>query len=111
MEESQVRLFQIQAEICKSLADPKRLMLIHELRQAELSVTGLAHSLGLSHANVSQHLAVLRKRGIVSAHRQGTTVYYSLTRPKIGEACDLVREVLADQLHQNQELAGFLGLS
>ena len=45
----------------------------------------------------------------MTTRREGTTVYYSLANPKIGEACDLVREVLADQLSQNQALVKSLG--
>ena len=109
IEESQLQLFKHQASICKTLADPKRLMILHELRDAEASVGQLVASLGLPQANVSQHLAILRERGIVTTRRKGTTIYYSLANPKIGEACDLVREVLADQLSQNQALARSLG--
>jgi len=109
IEESKVQLFKHQASICKTLADAKRLMILHELRDGEASVGQLVASLGLPQANVSQHLAILRERGIVTTRRKGTTIYYSLANPKIGEACDLVREVLADQLSQNQALARSLG--
>ncbi len=109
IDESMAQLFQHQASICKTLADPKRLMILHELRDGEASVGQLVSNLGLPQANVSQHLAILRERGIVTTRRKGTTIYYSLANPKIGEACDLVREVLADQLSQNQALARSLG--
>ncbi|MDY6893584.1 MAG: hypothetical protein SVO26_07740, partial [Chloroflexota bacterium] len=59
--------------------------------------------------NVSQHLAILRERGVVSTRHQGTTVFYRLTSPKIGEACDLVRGVLEDQLDNNRILADSIG--
>jgi ArsR family transcriptional regulator len=91
------------------MADSKRLMILHELREAEMSVGQLVSNLDLPQANVSQHLAILRERGIVTARREGTSVYYSLANPKIGQACDLVQEVLADQLAQNQALADSLG--
>jgi len=109
IEESKIQLFKHQADICKTLADAKRLMILHELRDGEASVGQLVSSLGLPQSNVSQHLAILRERGIVTTRREGTTVYYSLANPKIGEACDLVREVLADQLSQNQALVKSLG--
>ena len=104
IDESKIQLFQHQASICKTLADAKRLMILHELRDSEMSVGQLASGLGLPQSNVSQHLAILRERGIVTPRRDGTTIYYKLANPKIGEACDLVREVLADQLSQNQVL-------
>jgi DNA-binding transcriptional ArsR family regulator len=109
IEEFQIQIFKQQASICKTLADAKRLMILHELRDREASVGQLVSSLGLPQSNVSQHLAILRERGIVTTRREGTTIYYSLAHPKIGKACDLVREVLADQLYQNQALVKSLG--
>jgi len=107
--ESKKQLFEHQAGICKTLADPKRLMILHELRDSERSVGQLVSDLDLPQANVSQHLAILRERGIVTTRREGTTIYYRLANPKIGQACDLVQEVLADQLVRNQSLAKSLG--
>jgi ArsR family transcriptional regulator len=104
-----MEVFRLQAEICKTLADVKRLLIIHELRNGEKSVGQIVSELGVPQANVSQHLAILRERGIVSTRREGTSIYYSLTNPKIGQACDLVQEVLADQLDRNQALAISLG--
>ena len=109
IEESQVELFKHQASICKTLADAKRLMILHELRDGEMSVGQLASGLGLPQSNVSQHLPILRERGIVTTRRDGTTIYYKLANPKIGEDCDLVRAVLADQLSKNQALVKSLG--
>ena len=109
LDDSKIQLFKHQAGICKTLADAKRLMILHELRDGEMSVGQLASNLGLPQSNVSQHLAILRERGIVTTRRDGTTIYYKLANPKIGEACDLVREVLADQLSQNQVLVKSLG--
>ena len=111
MDEARIQAFRLQAEICKTLADPKRLMILHELRDREMSVGQLVASLGFSQANVSQHLAILRERRLVVTRREGTTVYYNLASPKIGEACDLVHGVLADQLARSQALASFLDLS
>jgi DNA-binding transcriptional ArsR family regulator len=109
IDESQMEVFRLQAEICKTLADVKRLMIIHEIRDGEKSVGQLVSELGVPQANVSQHLAILRERGIVSTRREGTSIYYSLANPKIGQACDMVQEVLADQLARNQVLARSLG--
>ena len=105
-EESKTQIFQLQAELCKSLSDPKRLRIIHELRDGSKSVGQLEQSLGLKQSNTSQHLAILRKTGIVVARREQSTVYYSLANAKIAEACDIVREVLADQFRRNRSLAG-----
>jgi len=101
-------LFRLQAEICKTLSDPNRLMLLHELREGEKSVGQLVSALGLPQSNVSRHLAVLRERSLVETRREGTMIYYRLGNPKIGEACDLVRDVLQSHLARNQELVGSL---
>jgi len=99
-----LEVFQLQAELCKSLGDPKRLMIIHELRNSEKSVGELSVIVGGSQPNVSQHLAVLRKSGLLTTRRQGNVIYYSLANSKIAEACDMVRQVLMDQLKESQGL-------
>jgi len=104
-DERLAEIFRMQAEICKSLADPKRLMIIHILREGKHSVNELANELGLKQSNTSQHLAVLRKVGIVSTQRVGNTIYYRLAIPRIASACDLVREVIAEELQKNQDLS------
>ncbi len=101
-------LFAMQADICKTMADPTRLMILHELRDGELSVGELVSRLDLPQSNVSRHLAVLRKHSIVLTQRQGTTIYYRLASSKIAQACDLVREVLEGSLARQRALAGSL---
>jgi ArsR family transcriptional regulator len=91
-------LYQLHASVCKGLADPKRLLILNALRDGERSVTDLVDELDIPQANVSQHLAVLRDRGLVSGRRDGQWVYYSLTSKKIVEAMDLLREVMSEQL-------------
>ena len=82
--------------ICKAIADPKRLLIINELRDGPRSVGDVAAALGLPQPNVSQHLAVLRDRGIVSTRRSGTSIFYDLTSTKVIDAVDLLREFMAE---------------
>ena len=110
IDEKTADIFKLQAEICKTLADSNRLMILHELKQGEMSVGQLVSDLRLPQSNVSRHLAVLRERGVVNTRREGTAIYYSLSDPKIAEACNLVREVLEGRLTRSQELASSLGL-
>ena len=105
-DDNQMEIFQLQAELCKSLADSKRLMIIHELREGEKSVGELAEALGMKQSNTSQHLAVLRNAGVILPRREGSTVFYGLASLRIGDACDLVRAVIAEQLERNRALAG-----
>jgi DNA-binding transcriptional ArsR family regulator len=106
--EKMAEIFRRQAEVCKSLADQNRLMMIHELKEGPKSVTELAEKLGLKQSNTSQHLAVLRKAELVKPKRQGSTIYYSLTTPKIAAACDMVRQVIAEELQRDQDLRKML---
>lgn len=95
----------LHAHICKGLADPKRLLILNALRDGERSVSDLVDDLSLPQANVSQHLAVLRERGLVETRREGQRVFYSVTSNKIILAMDLLREVM----HMNTERdPGFL---
>lgn len=97
-------IFRRQAELCKSLADPKRLMILDGLKDGQKSVNELAEIAGLKQSNASQHIGVLRRAGVIKPERQGNTVYYSLVTPKIAAACDLVREVIAEEIQRNEAL-------
>jgi DNA-binding transcriptional ArsR family regulator len=98
----------MQAELCKSLSNPKRLQLIRELRSGEKTVGELAGLLRLKQSNTSQHLAVLRRIGVISPRKEGNAVYYRLADDKIAEACDLVHEVIADQLRRSRRLSSLI---
>lgn len=89
---------ELHARVCKALADPKRLLIINELRDGPRSVGEIADALGTSQPNVSRHLAVLRDRGFVTAERLGSTVRYALASPKILLAVDLLREFMVEDL-------------
>lgn len=91
-------IHELHARLCKAIADPKRLLIINELRNGPMSVGDLADSLGISQSNCSQHLAILRERGVVDADRQGSNVLYSLHGTKVVAAIDLLREFMADEL-------------
>jgi ArsR family transcriptional regulator len=97
-------IYELHARLCKALADPKRLLIINALRDGQKSVGELTQELELSQSNVSQHLAVLRERGVVRASREGNNVFYSLRDAKVVKALDLLREVMAAQLRRRSEL-------
>ena len=98
-------LFRLHAGICHTLANPKRLEIISRLRGGERSVSELAEGMEIGQANLSQHLSLMRQRGIVRTRREGLNVYYSLSNPKIIAACDLMREVLLEHLEAGAALA------
>jgi DNA-binding transcriptional ArsR family regulator len=100
-----LELYALKAELCKTFADAKRLIIINELREGETTVGELARVLDFPQAIVSRHLAILRDKGVVQCRREGTSVYYSLSDHKIGDACDMVHQILLDQIEKNRELA------
>ncbi len=100
-----LEIYNLKAELCKTFADPRRQMLLDELREGESTVGDLARTLEMPQAVVSRHLAILRERGVAKARRDGTNVYYSLSDPKITEACDIMHRILLNQIEKNRELA------
>jgi ArsR family transcriptional regulator, virulence genes transcriptional regulator len=90
-------IFEMQAEICKTLTNPKRIEILNVLRNEEKTVTELVNILGASKANVSQHLAVMRHKGILMTRREGVNIFYRVANPKVIEACALMKEVLFEQ--------------
>jgi DNA-binding transcriptional ArsR family regulator len=88
----------LQAEVLKTLANPRRLEILHRLVLGPCEVRRLAEDLGASQPNISQHLAVLRSAGIVDAERDGREVRYRLTDPDVMVACGLMRQVMARRL-------------
>jgi ArsR family transcriptional regulator len=54
---------------------------------------------------VSQHLAVLRQRGVVSARKEGVNIFYDIANKKIIDACDIIREVLFEQMAEIERVA------
>ena len=99
------RLYELHAELCKTLSSPVRLRLLNRLRDGENTVSELVSATGLRQANLSQHLTVLRQRGIVAVRKEGVNAHYRVANVKIIRACDLIREVLIEQLTEAQELA------
>ena len=91
-------LYKIHAELCKVFSNPTRLEILNLLRDKEMSVTKLIEKTRLSQANISQHLSIMKSKGIVISDRKGKNIYYRLTNPKIVKAFDIIREVLSERL-------------
>ena len=90
-------IYELYARVCKAIADGKRLLIINELRDGPRTVGELVAALGIPQANASQHLAILRDRGIVTTRRSGSNINYSLTSQKIVEAVDLLYEFMVER--------------
>lgn len=94
--------YSLQAELCKALAHPTRLQVLDLLSEHERSVEELAKLTGTGQSNLSQHLAALRRQKLVVPRRAGMNVFYTLTDPKIADACSLTRELLTSLVRRDQ---------
>lgn len=79
------------AVIARALSDPKRLCVLETLADGERSVSDLSRDVGCQIPNMSQHLAVLRSAGLVSARRDGSTVFYRLADTRVLEAYRMIQ--------------------
>jgi DNA-binding transcriptional ArsR family regulator len=99
------RIFELHAEVCKTLANPWRLKLIELLRDGERPLRELVEDVRSPLANVSQHLNLMKAAGVVEVRREGSRSFYRLANPKILKAFDLMREVLQDRLAGSRDVA------
>jgi len=99
------KLYELHAQMCQVFTSPRRLEILNLLRDRELSVGELAKLVKIRQANLSQHLSIMREKGIVKTRRAGVTIYYSLANPKISKAFDIIREMLLEKLAQTEKLS------
>jgi DNA-binding transcriptional ArsR family regulator len=93
MDKSLFDLAEKQASLCKVMGNSRRLLILWHLSDEELSVSEIATRVGSTLQNVSQHLSVLKKTGIVVARRQGQVIFYQLADH------EFIRNCLARQSH------------
>jgi ArsR family transcriptional regulator len=96
---------ELQAEVMRALAHPRRLQIIHILANGPCDVQTVADRLRISQPNASQHLAVMRSTGMVQGARNGRSILYRISDPAVVEACGLMRQVLRRRLTRMGELS------
>ncbi len=102
------RIFELHADVCKVFSSAKRLEILNALRDREMTATELVEKIGLSKANLSQHMSLLKSKGVVSTRREGVNIYYRISNDKTIQACDLMREVLLEQLQEKGKMLATL---
>jgi len=95
--------YEVKASMIAVMANPKRLEIIDLLSDKEMTVSELADVLGLAQAATSQHLAVMRKAGVVETTKDGNFVHYRLADPKIAAACGVMSQAVVDLLVKQQK--------
>lgn len=91
------KFYCLHSELCKTLANPKRQEIMDCLRNGELSVNELVAITGIPQANLSQHLSILRAKGVTETRRSGANIFYKISNPKLLTAFDLITEVMQEQ--------------
>jgi DNA-binding transcriptional ArsR family regulator len=102
---TKIALFDEFARVGRALASGRRIELLDVLANGERTVEALAAEVGLSVANTSQHLQILRQAGLVSSRREGTSVHYRLAGPEVFELWRTLRTLAASRLAEVERLA------
>jgi rhodanese-related sulfurtransferase len=103
-------LFDEFGRIGKALASGRRIELVDVLANGERTVEAVAGAVGLSVANTSQHLQILRQAGLITGRRHGTSVHYRLAGPEVFELWQALRTLAASRLAEVERLAAaYLG--
>ena len=97
-------LYQLKAEFFKTLGHPARIRVLELLSEREHAVAEMLPEVGIEPANLSQQLAVLRRAGLVTSRREGSSVYYSLTGPRVSELLAVARSILTGVLSGQVQL-------
>jgi DNA-binding transcriptional ArsR family regulator len=92
------RLVNFKAEFFKALSNPLRIRILDELRAEELTVSEIRDRLDVELPNVSQQLAVLRAKNLVTARKQGNNTYYSCGDRTVFKLLDLAKELFNNHL-------------
>jgi ArsR family transcriptional regulator len=91
------------ADRLKAMADPMRLHILHVLRGGERCVNDILGQVGGSQANVSKHLSVLRRAGLVECRREGVNVYYRIEDPTVFAICEGICDSLERQINAEKQ--------
>ena len=101
-------IYQLKAEFFKTLGHPARIRILEILRDGEASVSELIPQVGLEPSHLSQQLGVLRRAGVVSGRKEGASVRYSVTDPRIFDLLETARSILSTSLKETSSLLGEL---
>jgi DNA-binding transcriptional ArsR family regulator len=106
MEVVQSSLRSYKANFFQALAHPTRIAIIEALRDGEFPAGAIQERLAIEQANLSQHLAILRSRQLVTNRKEGNQVFYSLSNPVLIEVLDIMRRYFQAHLNESMHMLG-----
>ena len=101
---SHEKIFEIQAGLCRAMGSSLRMEIVHLLRNGALNVSDIASATLQNRTTVSRNLTILRNAGVVMTHREGNSILYEIANPKLVSVCDLMRQVLLEQISEQLKL-------
>lgn len=108
MDKAKGLLFERQAEIAKAVAHPLRIAVIDFLKEGEKCVCDIAEHVGSERSNVSRHLSVMVRAGVLSCRKEGLKVFYGLRTPCVVDFLTCAARLLRQQAKDNEELLAAL---
>jgi DNA-binding transcriptional ArsR family regulator len=102
-------LRRIEADFFRTLGHPVRVRVVELLRDGEMTVGDIQAELGIDSSGTSQHLAAMRRQGILEARKEGTSVHYRVRDPRIFQLLESARQVIGSHLEEASALLGELG--
>lgn len=105
---NQKELYILHADFCKFMANPKRIEILFLLGEKVMCVDEIASEMEVKVPNISQHLAVMREKGVVEVRRDGNKMYYSIANPKTLQACIIIREAMVEQMEKQYDMIKLL---
>jgi DNA-binding transcriptional ArsR family regulator len=97
-------VFDAVARYFSLLAEPTRLKILHTICHEEQSVSSIVEATGATQTNVSRHLSLMHRAGVVSRRRDGSMVYYQVLDPEFREMCRNVCERMATRMEAGDNL-------
>ncbi|HRI45350.1 MAG TPA: metalloregulator ArsR/SmtB family transcription factor [Fimbriimonadaceae bacterium] len=102
-------LRRFKADVFQVLGHPTRIHIVECLREGERPVSAIVEAVGIEPANASQHLALLRSKGLVVNRKVGNQVFYSLRDPLLTDVLDTMRRYFKAHLEESLAILEGLG--
>lgn len=101
-------IHKIKADFFRTLGHPARVRVLELLKDGELTVGKLQAELEIDSSGASQHLAAMRRQGLLESRREGTSVFYRVRDPRIFQLLETARQLIGSYLEETQALLGEL---
>jgi DNA-binding transcriptional ArsR family regulator len=102
-----LKMAEQQADICQTFGNVTRILIVWALYEREMRVSDIAEAIGASMQNTSQHLRLMRDRGMLTSQRKGNAVYYRIDRRRLMEGCAILCGTMQTPLHTDKSAETF----